>query len=296
MASVATLKSKRRTVVSIDGRLVAGGQARIGIDDWGFRYGWGAFETIRVSGGQPVFLERHLERFGRTARALLLTGEDEAKWWRRSTVTVLSHAGRGERVLNLYWTRGEAPLFHGRRILCLRPLSAPSHAEARIWIAPWRIGAGVPGIGAKTLAYLPYTFSSICAAEADCTDAILLNSRGKVADGSSASVFLIAEGRLLTPPLTDGALPGITRGVVMELASQSGIPVRQISLTQKRLESADGIFLTSSLRGLRAVTRVNEQKVSMSADARRIFLRIKRAYAAEVARDVALFRNQGATA
>ncbi len=286
MASVAISKSKRRTIVSIDGRLVASGQARISIDDWGFRYGWGAFETIHVSGGKPIFLDRHLERLGRAARALLLTGEDQAKWWRLSATKVLSHAGRGERVLNLYWTRGEAPLFRGRRILCLRPLSAPTRAEARIWIAPWRIGAGVPGIGAKTLAYLPYTFSSICASEADCTDAVLLNNRGKVADGSSASVFLIADGRLLTPPLTDGALPGITRGVVMELASQLGISVKTVSLSQKRLENADGIFLTSSLRGLRAVTRINDRKVAMAATAKSLFRRLLRGYALAVLSDL----------
>src|SRR3990172_2161097 len=156
-------RDMERTIVTVDGRFVAGGHAKISIEDWGFRYGWGAFETIRVMDRRPVFLARHLERFSETARALLLTGKDESSWWRRAILNVLSRSASGECVLNLYWTRGEAPAFSGRKIICLRPLQRSRRGRGRVWIAPWRIGPGVPGSAAKTLAYLPYTFSSICA-------------------------------------------------------------------------------------------------------------------------------------
>jgi branched-chain amino acid aminotransferase len=148
----------------------------------------------------------------------------------------------------------------------------------------------VPGAGAKTLAYLPYTFSSICARAAGSADAVLANHFGRIADGAAASVFLIEKGRLLTPPITEGALPGITRGVVLELAKQLGIQTRAVPLPVRRLHVSEGVFLASALRGLRAVKQVDDHEVPMSIEARRLFGRLREAYLRAVARDLAAFR------
>lgn len=290
MRTARTEGREQGLIVSMDGRLVRGGRAAVSIEDWGFRYGWGAFETIRVSQRKPVFLQRHLDRFAQNAGALLLWDGDESAWWRDAILRALPHAVSREGILNLYWTRGEAPLFRGRRIICLRPQLPRRRGNGRVWVAPWRIGPGVPGMGAKTLAYLPYAFSSICAQAAEFADAVLVNRHGRIADGASASVFLIDKGRLFTPPLTEGALPGITRGVVLELAEELGIHARMVPLPVARLHASDGVFLTSALRGLRAVKHVDDHKVPMSPEAKRVFDRLTKTYIRVVARDLAAFR------
>ena len=282
---------KHAVIVSMDGRLMRGGRATLSIDDWGFRYGWGAFETIRVSQGRPVFLSRHLERLSNGARALLLSGKDaESQWWRDAILRALAHADWDEGVLNLYWTRGEAPAFRGRRIICLRPRLPRQRGEGRIWLAPWRIGPGVPGIGVKTLAYLPYTFTNICARAADFTDAVMVNWHNRIADGALASVFLIRRGEVLTPPTSEGALLGITRGVVLELARNLGIEAHVTPLPIRRLYASDGVFMTSVLRGVRAVRQVNDHPVSMTNDAKDVFARLTVAYRRAIAQDIAAFR------
>ena len=290
MRSSPNQRADSHAIIFMDGRLVARHRARVSIEDWGFRYGWGAFETIRVSRGKPVFLSRHLARFSQNARALLLPHSDEWKWWHNAIIKVVAHAPFEEGALNLYWTRGKAPLFRGSRIISLRPQLSRRPGNGRIWVAPWRLGQGVPGVGTKTLAYLPYTYSGICAQAAGFADAVLVNRHGRIADGSSASVFLIDGGRLLTPPVTEGALDGITRGVVLELAGELGIETKVVPLPVRRLRTSDGVFLTSVLRGLRPVKEVDGQRVPMSTEARHLFVRLRRAHARAVTRDLEAFR------
>lgn len=282
---------KGTVTVSMDGRVIRGGRATVSFEDWGFRYGWGAFETIRVSRRRPVFLSRHLDRLSNGARALLLSGKDEeSPWWHDAILRALAHVDWDEGVLNLYWTRGEAPLFSGRRIICLRPRLPCRRGEGRIWVAPWRIGPGVPGVGVKTLAYLPYTFTNICARAADFTDAVMVNSHNRIADGALSSVFLIRRGEILTPPTREGALPGITRGVVLELVRELGIEARVTPLPIRRLYASDGVFLTSVLRGLRAVRQVNERPIAMTKAAKDVFARLTVAYRRAIAQDIAAFK------
>jgi branched-chain amino acid aminotransferase len=281
---------KQAAIVSMDGRLMCGGRATVSIDDWGFRYGWGAFETIRVSRRKPVFLSRHLDRLSNSARALLFAGkESDSRWWHDAIMRAMSRADWDEGVLNLYWTRGEAPLFRGRRIICLRPRLPRRRGEGRIWVAPWQISPGVPGIGVKTLAYLQYTFTNICALAADFTDAVMVNWHNRIADGALASVFLIRRGEVLTPPTSEGALPGITRGVVLELARKLGIEAHVTPLPIRRLYASDGVFMTSVLRGVRAVRQVNDRPITMTKDAKDVFARLAAAYRRAVDQDIAAF-------
>lgn len=288
----AGLTRQTETIVSIDGRIRRGAAATISVHDWGFRYGWGAFETIRIYEGRPVFLWQHLERLARTARVLLLTETDESGWWRKEIRHVVNRTQTGRAALNLYWTRGEAPSFAGHRIVCVRPLPAQKQGSCRGWIAPWPVEPRAPGIGAKTLAYLPYTFSAVCAQAAGFDDALLLNTRQRVADVAGASLFIIDKGRLLTPPVDEGALPGITRGVVLTEAKQLGIPAKVMPVPRKRLLSADAVFLTSALRGIRVVRQIDGRRVSASPAARQIIDRLRRGYALAVRDDLAGFSWQ----
>jgi branched-chain amino acid aminotransferase len=274
---------------SIDGRIVGKRNAIVAVQDWGFRYGWGVFETIRLTRGRPLFLALHLRRMQSSAAALLIEDDDQSAWWRRAIVKTIAKAGYQEGAINLYWTRGESPRFTGRRIVVVRPQGGPRPRRARMWIAPWRIEAGTPGVGAKTLCYLPYTFATLAAQASGFDEALLLNSKGHVADGSAASLFIIARGKLLTPLPSDGALPGITREIVLECARMMNVPVAGSPVRLIHIKRADGAFLTSSLRGITPLQAIGDQRIAATAEARRLIGRLRSAYRRAANADIASF-------
>ncbi len=287
MPSQRSRHTNPETLASINGRIVASSRASISIHDWAVRYGWGAFETIRVSHHRPLFLDRHLSRISTCARILLLDRWDEISWWRREVERVVKRFGQPEAAINLLWTRGEAPAFAGQRIVIIRTVQDHARRNGRIWVAPWRMEPTAPGVGRKTLAFLPNMFAMVAAKAAGCDDAILLNTRGRVVDGAQASVFAIEDGCLLTPALREGALAGITRGLLLEIAQSTGIPVKQLALPLARLEKADGVFLTSVLRGLSVVREIGGVPVGLKPEAHRVVDGLRRAYRKRLTSEIA---------
>ncbi|MBZ0093109.1 MAG: aminotransferase class IV, partial [Sulfuricellaceae bacterium] len=98
----------------------------------------------------------------------------------------------------------------------------------------------------KSLNYLNHILARMEARRSGAQEAILLNGAGHVAEGSADNVFVVRDGVLYTPPTSDGALEGVTRGVVMELARQRGLPLREASLAPYDLYTADEVFLTGT--------------------------------------------------
>jgi branched-chain amino acid aminotransferase len=111
---------------------------------------------------------------------------------------------------------------------------------------------------AKTANYLPSLLALAEARAAGCDEALLLNHRGQVAEAATANVFLVARGVLVTPPLSDGPLPGVTREAVLECAHHLGLPAEERSFDLDALRQADEVFLTNSVVGLRPVAAVTE--------------------------------------
>jgi branched-chain amino acid aminotransferase len=258
--------------------------------DWAVRYGWGAFETIRFLDGCPLFLSRHLDRFFQLSAALLLPSAEGPDWWYTQVLRQVERADFAEGAINLYWTRGEPPRFAGHRIVVVRPLDGQRRRLGRIWIAPWRIEPGIPGIGAKTMAFLPYTFASFAAQAAGFDDAILLNTEGRIADGSAASILAIEDGQLVTPSMLDGALPGITRAILLEQAARLDIPAREASLRPEDLCDADCVLLTSVLRGITTVYQIDDRRIETSAAARQLIARLRRSYRRTIAAEIKAWR------
>lgn len=286
--------SSTKPVISIDGRAVDVSRASISIGDWAVRYGWGAFETIRLHDGCPLFLSRHLDRFFQMSAALLLPSAQGPEWWYKQVVRQIARADFADGAINLYWTRGEPPQFTGHRIVVVRPLDGRRRRRGRIWIAPWRIEPGTPGIGAKTMAFLPYTFASFAAQAAGFDDAILLNTEGRIADGSAASVLAVRDGQLMTPSVRDGALPGITRAILLEQASRLGIPAREARLKPKDLYESEAVLLTSVLRGIMTVRQIDDRRVEISAAARQLVARLRPIYRRVIAAEIKAHRTRTA--
>jgi branched-chain amino acid aminotransferase len=247
----------------VNGRLVEPAARVRGASDPGFTLGDGLFETMRVLGGKGFRLAEHLARLRSSASRVDLRVPENLERGIREAVAA---GGGGSGALRLTLTRGEAPPglripegAEGTLVLALHPLPARER-QGRDGVsgvvAGGRIDERASTTGLKHLGYLGAVLAQREADAAGADDALLLNTAGNLAEAAAANLFLVSEGRLFTPSLACGALPGITRALVLELAAAAGIPHTEEPLAPSRLDGADEAFLTSSLRGLEPLVSV----------------------------------------
>ncbi len=259
--------------VWIDGAIVDASEARIPITDHGLLYGDGIFEGIRVFAGRVFRLDDHMARFrtGLSHIALDLPGGIEHA---RGVVleTVRAH-GTQEAYVRLIATRGEGALgvdpstcLHPR-LLCLvdqialYPDEKLATGLAMLTSSLRRPPADVLDPRVKSLNYLNNVLAKLEAKQRGADEALLLNQAGMVAEAAVANVFIVRDGELLTPPTSDGALEGIVRMTVLELAGSLGIPAREKTLGRFDLLAADEAFLTGSGAGIVPVTSLDERRI-----------------------------------
>jgi branched-chain amino acid aminotransferase len=243
----------------LNGGLVLAQQARIDPADRGFTLGDGVFETVAVRRGQALYLGRHLDRMQRGAALLGFSSPWAAATVERGAADVIRATGQSSGSLRLTLTRG--PAERG-----LAPPVAPNCTLLMTWseavARPAAVRAVIsritrrnemsPLAGIKSLNYLDSLFALQEAAASGAQDAVLLNTLGWVASGTAANVIVWRGGRLLTPPLSDGVLPGIARGLLIERAE-----VTEVSLTPGELHTAEAVVLTSSL-WIRQIERLDD--------------------------------------
>lgn len=255
------------TVVAVNG--VVGAQS-ISVFDRGFLYGDSVFEVFRTYKGLPHALGAHLNRLNQSANAIGMPASDSALL-RRELRQALEHAQQvapGERRVRLVVTRGDdgagvAPgaAGAGTRVILASPLKGhPEHLYqegAGVLIVSGQ-ASGIPG--AKVGNYLPSVLATGEARRRGAHEALLCDAGGFVREGATSNVFLIAGSRLITPPL-EGILPGVTRSVVLGLAKDEGLDVEERAPHADEVRCAEGIFLTSTVRGLMPVVRVDGQRL-----------------------------------
>lgn len=258
------------TAISIDGELVETSKAVVSVMDRGFLYGDSAFEVLRTYGGRPFAVAAHLERLRWSCErlAIPLTADDETL--RGELEAALRAADNAESYVRLIVTRGETPIgLHldhvvaPRRIIVVLPFTAPAPAAlyehggelATVTIPRALDGTGASGVKASN--YLPNILSLAAAKERGAYEAISVASGGELLEGSTSNLFLVHRGVVSTPPLEVGILGGITRRVVMEAAREEGIEMRERLLFPPDLYRADEAFITSSLREVVPMVRVD---------------------------------------
>jgi branched-chain amino acid aminotransferase len=242
----------------IDGKVVSEDAAKVPVLDHGFLYGDGVFEGMRAYGGRLFRLEDHLRRLAGGARALALEIPGGIEAVRRIVLeTALAH-GQPDAYLRLIVSRGVGELgvdpttCPEPRIVCIaagiRIYPAAKLAEGISLItSSWRRpGADVLDPSVKSLNYLNNALAKLEARQRGADECLLLNARGSVAEASVANVFAVRDGELVTPPATDGALPGITRATVLELARELGYAAAERTLGRAELFAADEVFLTGT--------------------------------------------------
>jgi branched-chain amino acid aminotransferase len=247
--------------VCIDGEILDGAEARISVRDHGLLYGDGVFEGIRVCAGRPFKLDAHLARLSHGARALHLAIPGGLERTRAIVTDTIAAYGSEDAYIRLIITRGEGPLgvdpttCSDPRTICMidRLTLYPEEKRKRglsvITSSSRRPSADMLDTRIKSLNYLNNVLAKGEARRHGADDALMLNQHGHLAEATGCNVFVVRDGRLLTPPTTDGALDGITRATVLGLASTLGIPSEIRTLGRMDVFAADEVFLTGTGAG-----------------------------------------------
>lgn len=232
----------------------------INAEDRGFTLGDGVFDTALALNGILFARARHIERLLASARHIGIALEQETVEAQidaclppepaiiRTTIT------RGTAARGLWPGSADKPTV---LVSCAPWNPALPGQPARLVTAGGRRNEFSPTANIKALGYLDHVLAAREAAAAGVDDALILNTRGRVACTTIANIFVLRCGQLVTPPLTDGCLPGIMRTLVMEAAAQLGIAVEERSLEPAELTGARAVFLTNSVRFIRPVTELD---------------------------------------
>ncbi len=236
-----------------NGRLVPRGEIAISPDDAGFRFGDGLFETLRVDFGTALDVEAHLERLFAALPRIALTLPDEAEDLDLAIAQVAASAPKPCARLRLTVTRGtpnEGPTRLVEAFPFLPP-SADSGGERIVLLPEIRIDSRGPLAGLKSLSYQANRLAHARASAQGADEAILLNERGELCEGSRSNLALLLDGKWLTPPLHSGCLPGTVRRRRLERGE-----IEERDLFPEDLDRAVGIELMNSLWGVVAGRRI----------------------------------------
>jgi branched-chain amino acid aminotransferase/4-amino-4-deoxychorismate lyase len=242
--------------------------AAVPSDDRGFLLGDGLFETVLALSGRPLFLEAHLARLARGCAVLGLPAPDEAVV--AAAVEAALHGANlteARAAVRLTWTAGSGgrgldrpPAPQPRLVVTAAPAPPPS-GPASLVVASVRRNQGSPASRLKTLAYLDNVLARREASAAGADEAVMLNLAGEIACAAAANLFWLREGLLFTPALDCGALDGIARAQVLELAAAMGVDTAEAREGPVALATAETIFLTNSLIGVREVDRIDGREL-----------------------------------
>jgi branched-chain amino acid aminotransferase len=244
--------------IYIDGKYFDEGQAKISVFDHGLLYGDGIFEGIRAYHGRIFRLKEHIDRLYRSAKAILLTVPMSPADLTQAVVETCRENGVRDGYIRLVVTRGVGTLglnpnrCHNPSVIIiagkiqLYPQEFYEKGMEIITVPTVRNLHSALNPAIKSLNYLNNILAKIEANSAGCEEAILLNAEGFVAECTGDNLFIVQEGELQTPPLSAGALYGITRRVVLDLAAQAGVKTHEMNLTRYDLFNADECFLTGT--------------------------------------------------
>ena len=257
-------------MVYLNGLLVPRREARISVYDHGFLYGYGLFETMRAYHGRIFLLGRHLERLERGAEDIgigeRLAGLDLAGACRET----LAANGLAEARVRLTVTNGVSDAFPWMdrpetptvviTARAFEPIPSTKYERGyRAGVASTYRCANSPIAGVKSVDYLVNVLDRREAANSGLDEALLLDDKGCVAEGGNSNVFLVQDGVLVTPSLSSGILPGITREVVIGLAGELDIKFSEADIRVNDLKQFDEAFLTSSIIEIMPLVAIKER-------------------------------------
>ncbi len=253
----------------LNGEAVEAAAARVSVDDRGFILGDGLFETMRAYHGRIFQLSAHLDRLYSSCAAFNLKPPWPPQKMEEMAGGLVEKNGLASARVRITVTRGRhtgamglAPSASPTLFISADPLSEKTGERGlKLMTADVRFSEHNPTFRHKTLSRLPHLAARAQAEAAGGDEALILDERGNVACCSTGNLFALQYGQLFTPPLTGPILPGVTRALVLRLAGEENIPIREGYFSPLMLAGADEVFMTNSVQEIVAVVEANNHPV-----------------------------------
>ena len=257
----------------LDGKLVPEAEAKVSVFDHGLSYGDGIFEGIRFYNGRVFRLEEHTRRLFLSARAILINmpwSEDEIN---QAVCETIKANGLQDGYVRLVVTRGVGGLGLNP-YLCKDPsmfiiastisLYPEEHYENGLELVTCSTRRPAPGAlspQVKSLNYLNNVMAKAEAIKGGAIEGVMLNEQGYVAECTGDNIFIVKRGKVYTPPVSDGALDGITREVIFELCQSNEVIIEEKTLTRYDIYTADECFLSGTAAEVIPATKLDERPI-----------------------------------
>ncbi|MFW0807385.1 branched-chain-amino-acid transaminase [Bacillus pumilus] len=267
------MEDQKEQWIFLNDELVKKEDAKISVYDHGFLYGDGVFEGIRVYNGNIFRMKEHLDRLYDSARSIMLNIPYSLEELTEKMIHTVERNGLKDAYIRLVVSRGAGDLGldpnncgRANTVIIVEPLAIfPKHLyETGIDIVTVPTRRNRPDVlspKVKSLNYLNNILVRIEAHMAGVSEALMLNDQGYVAEGSADNVFIYKKGKLYTPPGYIGALEGITRNAIMEIAEDLGYEVKEEPFTRHDVYSAEEAFLTGTAAEVIAVVKVDGRTI-----------------------------------
>lgn len=261
-------------VVYVNGRITDAAQAVIPVFDHGFLYGEGVYETLRTYGGKPFLFDPHMRRLRRSGAMIHLEipGTDD-EMMQKIRDTMAAEPGLTEAYIRILITRGIGELTYNlaatptpSTVIIVKPFPEPpaAHFTDGIALALVSVRRNHPSALNPRIKSNNLLNNALAMQEAlrqGAEEALMLNQQDEIAECSQSNFFIVKDGRVLTPPITAGLLPGITREFVLEVARDAGVPADEQTLTTTELWSADEAFITGTTREITPAVKIDGRPV-----------------------------------
>ena len=260
-------------VAVIDGVVLAPEDAKVSVYDRGFLFGDAVFEVLRTYGGAPFAFDEHFDRLRRSAERVFIEVPFDRGTLREEVTRGIAAAGNAESYVRILVTRGAGPMSldpatatRALRVILVEPVVPPPPAAytdgiAVVTVHTRRSVDETAAAGAKVTNYLESLLAVREAKARGGQEALIVDGRGEVVEGATSNVFVVKDARVATPPPEAGILVGITRAHVLDAAGRLGMPVEERRLRPGDLRDADEVFITSSIRELLPVVRVDGRAI-----------------------------------
>src|SRR4051812_33587488 len=257
-ASANTGHAVKAPTIYIDGKFLAEEDAKVSVFDHGLLYGDGVFEGIRFYNGRVFRLEEHLERLWDSARSICLEVPMSMHDMTKALLETIRANDMRDGYIRLVLTRGVGNLGLNpaqcktpsviiiAATVALYPAEVYQRGLNVVTCATRRTNPAALNPAVKSLNYLNNVMARIEANLAGADEALMLNDHGNVAECTADNVFIIKHGQIFTPTIAAGALRGITRAVVFEIAAETGIKITETDITRHDVFTADECFLTGT--------------------------------------------------
>ncbi len=260
--------------VYINGKLFPKEEAKVSVFDHGLLYGDGVFEGIRCYNGKIFKLEEHIDRLYDSAEAISLQIQLTRDELKDAVLNTLKANNLKDSYIRLIATRGvgklgldpfnceESQLIIITDTIQLYPKELYENGLDAIIVQTIRIHSKALNPTIKSMNYLNNILAKIECLKAGAAEGIMLNTDGYVAECTGDNIFIVKNNEIITPPVSAGILIGITRNVVIELANEEGITVKEEQMTQDDLFDADECFLTGTAAEIIPVANIDGRKIA----------------------------------